>query len=264
MDLGLRDRVGIVGGSSRGMGRAVAVALAREGASLTLSARTEPDLRKTEIEIARFSSQQHVFAVKADLSVPDDIKRVVRNTFNRFGRIDVLVNNLAAPPVSRPSEAGDQMWVDTMENNFMSVVRMCREVIPFMKQQQWGRIINVLAAEVKQPDLGSALSTSSRLAVAGYAKSLANELASFNITVNNVIPGLVLTERMSALFREEGMRTGQNEADVLKAATGKIPMRRAGKPEEVGDLITFLASERAGYITGANVQLDGGLVQSTV
>lgn len=264
MDLGLRDRVAIVGGSSRGMGKAIAVALAREGASLTISARTESDLRKTEIEIARSSSQQHVFAVKADLSIPDDIKRVVRNTFNRFGRIDVLVNNLSGPPASRPSEAGDQLWSDAIENNFMSVVRMCREVIPFMKQQQWGRIINILAAEVKQPDHGTALSTSSRLAVAGYAKSLANELASFNITVNNVLPGLVLTERVSSLFREEGMRLGQNETEVLKTAIGKVPMRRAGKPEEMGDLIAFLASEKAGYITGANVQLDGGLLQSTV
>ncbi len=264
MDLGLRDRVAIVGGSSRGMGKATAVALAREGASLTISARTEADLRKTEIEIARSSSQQHVFAVKADLSVPDDIKRVVRNTFNRFGRIDVLVNNLGGPPASRPSEAGDQQWNDALEHNFMSVVRMCREVIPFMKQQQWGRIINILAAEVKQPEHGTALSTSSRLAVAGYSKALANELASFNITVNNVLPGLVLTERVRSLFQEEGARSGQGAEDVMKKAVSKVPMRRAGKPDEMGDLIAFLASERAGYITGTNVQLDGGLLQNTI
>ena len=264
MDLGLRDRVAIVGGSSRGVGKAVAVALAREGACLTISARTESDLRKTEIEIARSSSQQHVFAVKADLSVPDEIKRVVRNTFNRFGRIDVLVNNLGPPPMSRPSEAGDQQWNDAMENNFMSVVRMCREVIPFMKQQQWGRIINILAAEIKQPEHGTALSTSSRLAVAGYAKSLANELASFNITVNNVLPGLVLTERVNALFQEEGLRSGKGGEEVMKRAIDTVPMRRAGKPEELGDLIAFLTSDRAGYITGANVQMDGGLLQCTM
>ena len=264
MDLGLRDRVAIVGGSSRGMGKAVAVALAREGASLTISARTEPDLRKTEIEIARSSSQQHVFAVKADLSVPDDIKRVVRNTFNRFGRLDVLVNNLGGPPTTRPSEAGDEQWNDALENNFMSVVRMCREVIPFMKQQQWGRIINILATEVKQPEQGTALSTSSRLAVAGYAKSLANELASFNITVNNVLPGLVFTDRVNALFQEQGLRSGEGGEEVMKKAITKVPMRRAGRPEEIGDLIAFLASDRAGYITGANVQMDGGLLQSTM
>ncbi len=264
MDLGLRDRVAIVGGSSRGMGKAVAMALAREGASLTISARTESDLRKTEIEIARSSSQQHVFAVKADLSVSDDIKRVVRNTFNRFGRIDVLVNNLGGPPTTRPSEAGDQQWNDALEKNFMSVVRMCREVIPFMKQQQWGRIINILASEVKQPENGMVLSTSSRLAVAGYAKSLANEVASFNITVNNVLPGLVLTERVSAQFQDEEARSAQGELDPLTKATSRVPMRRAGKPEEMGDLVAFLASERAGYITGANVQLDGGLLQATV
>ena len=264
MDLGLRDRVAIVGGSSRGMGKAVAVTLAREGACLTIAARTESDLRKTEIDIARSSSQQHVFAVKADLSLPEDIKRVVRNTFNRFGRIDVLVNNLGGPPASRPSEAGDHLWNDALENNFMSVVRMCREVVPFMKQQQWGRIINILAAEVKQPEHGTVLSTSSRLAVAGYAKSLANELASFNITVNNVLPGLVLTERVQALFQEEGIQSGQGEEEVMKKAIAKVPMHRVGRPEEMGDLISFLASDRAGYITGANVPMDGGLLQCTI
>ena len=264
MDLGLRDRVAIVGGSSRGIGKAAAIALAREGASLTICARTEVDLRKTEIEIARSSSQQHVFAVAADLSLPDDIKRVVRNTFNRFGRIDVLVNNISAPPSTRPSEAVDQQWTDAIQNNLMSVVRMCREVIPFMKQQQWGRIINVLSDDIRQPTSGMVLSTSSRLAVAGYAKSLANELASFNITVNNVLPGLVLTERVNAAFQAEGNRSGDGEEDVLKRAVSNVPMRRAGKPEEMADLISFLASDRAGYVTGVTVQCDGGLLQSTV
>lgn len=264
MDLGLRDRVAIVGGSSRGMGRATALALAREGASVTICARTESDLRKTEIEIARISSQQHVLAVASDLSQLDDIKRVVRNTFNRFGRIDVLVANLGGPSTGRPSELGDQQWNEALEHNFLSIVRMCREVIPFMKQQQWGRIINVLAADVKQPEQGLVLSTSSRLAVVGYAKMLANELASFNITVNNVLPGLVLTDRANELFETLGAQSGRDAQEMLKEATKKIPMGRAGKPEEMGDLITFLASERASYITGTSVQLDGGLVQAAL
>ena len=264
MDLGLRDRVAIVGGSSRGMGKATALALAREGASVTICARTESDLRKTEIEIARISSQQHVLAVAGDLSQPDDIKRVVRNTFNRFGRIDVLVANLGGPSTGRPSELGDQEWTEALEHNFLSIVRMCREVIPFMKQQQWGRIINVLAADVKQPEQGLVLSTSSRLAVVGYAKMLANELAPFNITVNNVLPGLVLTDRANELFEALGAQSGRDAQEMMKEATKKIPMGRPGKPEEMGDLITFLASERASYITGTSVQLDGGLLQATL
>ena len=264
MDLGLRERAAIVGGSSRGMGKATALALAREGASVTICARDESDLRKTEMEIARISSQQHVLAVPADLSQPDEIKRVVRNTFNRFGRIDILVANLGGPPLGRPSELDDASWSAALEASFLSVVRMCREVIPFMKQQQWGRIINMLSTAVKQPIDGLVLSTSSRLAVVGYAKMLASELASYNITVNNVLPGSILTDRLSSLHEARAKELGSDTEKVVKEATDKIPMRRLGKPEEMGDLIAFLASERASYITGASIALDGGAIQATL
>ena len=264
MDLGLRERVAIVGGSSKGMGKATALALAREGASLTVAAHPEADLRKTELDVVKASSQQSVLAVAADLALPNEIKRVVRNTFNRFGRIDVLVNNLGSPPPGRPSELGDQQWSEMLENNFLSVVRMCREVIPFMKQQQWGRIINILASEVKHSEQGLALSTSSRLAVTGYARSLAKELAVFNITVNNVLPGLVLTEHAKPQSQTDGPKPSGHEDEGIEEVIGKVPMHRAGKPEEMGDLIAFLASERASYITGASVQLDGGLLQANI
>ena len=264
MDLGLRDRVAIVGGSSKGMGKATALALAREGASVTIAARTEADLRKTEMEIARISSQQRVLAVPADLSRPEDVKRVVRNTFNRFGRLDILVANLGGPPTGRPSEIDDEKWEKALDLNFLSVVRICREVIPFMKQQQWGRIINLLSSTVKQPVDGLVLSTASRLAVVGYAKMLAAELASFNITVNNVLPGAVLTDRFTSLNEARAAEAGTDPESLIKESAKKIPMGRLGRSEEMGDLITFLASDRAGYLTGASIPLDGGANMATL
>ena len=264
MDLGLRERVAIIGGSSKGMGRAAALALARGGASVTICARNEADLRKTEIEIARASSQHHVLAIPADLSRNEDIKRAVRSTFNRFGRIDISVNNIGGPPTGRPSELDDEAWEESLEQNFLSVVRMSREVIPYMKQQQWGRIINRLSISVKQPQEGTVLSTSSRMAVVGYAKVLATELAPFNITVNNVLPGFILTNRLASLYEAQAQDEGRTPEEITKEAARAIPMGRLGKPEEVGDLIAFLASERAGYITGASIPLDGGTLQATL
>ena len=258
MDLGLKERVAIVGGSSRGMGKAAAMALAQEGASITICSRTEADLRKVELEIVRTATQQHVLAINADLSHPDSIKRVVRDTYNRFERIDIVVNNIDGPPSGKPSELEDEQWYQAIEQNFLSAVRMSREVTPYMKQQRWGRIINLLSNVVKQPNLDLVLSTSSRLATAGFAKMLSNELAAFNITVNNVLPGLVMTDRMTSLFHRMANQTGQNADDLIKGATRKIPMLRLGRPEEMGDLIAFLASERASYITGQNMSLDGG------
>ena len=262
MDLGLRDRVAIVGGSSKGMGRATALALAREGASVTICARDEADLRKTEIEIARASSQHHVLAIPADLGRNEDIKRVVRATFNRFGRIDISVNNVGGPPEGRPSELEDKQWEEALEQGFFSVLRMSREVVPYMKQQQWGRIINRLSISVKQPQDGMVLSTSSRVAVVGYSKTLATELASFNITVNNVLPGYILTDRLAVTYEVKAQEQGRTTEEAIKDATRVIPMGRHGKPEEVGDLIVFLASERASYITGSSISLDGGALQS--
>ena len=152
------------------MGKTAALALAKGGASVTICARSEADLRKTELEIARVSSQHHVLAIPADLSRGEDIKRVVRSTFNRFGRIDISVNNIGGPPSGRASEMDDEQWDQALDQNFLSVVRMSREVVPYMKQQQWGRIINRLSISVRQPRDGVVLSTSSRLAVVGYPR----------------------------------------------------------------------------------------------
>lgn len=262
MDLGLRDRVAIVGASSKGMGRAAALALAKEGAMVTICSRNETDLRKTEIEISRASSQHHVLAIPSDLSDGDDIKRVVRATFNRFGRIDISVNNMGGRPLGSPSELEDEDWQQAVELNFLSVVRMSREVIPYMQQQQWGRIINRLSISVKHPQEGMVLSTSTRMAVVGYAKMLATELAPSQITVNNVLVGFVLTDGLTAYYETLAQERGRSAKELTSELVGTVPMGRMCKPEEVGDLIAFLASERASYMTGASIPLDGGFLQA--
>ncbi len=263
MDLGLKDRVAIVGGSSRGMGRSIALAFAQEGANVAVSARTEADLRRTEIELARVGTQQHVLAIPADLSVARDIRRVVRDTFNRFGQISILVTHMGYGPPGRPSEFNDETIMGAIEENFLSSVRFAREVIPYMKQQRWGRIVNLL------PSLSSgvsgskdtALSTTNQLALVGYSKMLASELAPFNITVNNLVAGPVETEFLTSTFESQAEESGKPLEDLVSEAKSGIPMGRLGKPEEVGDLVTFLASDRASFLTGSSVVLDGGMRQ---
>ena len=273
MDLGLRDRVAIVAGSSRGMGKAIALAFAQEGANVTVFARTESDLRRTELELASVNSQQHVLAVPGDIANPRDIRRVVRDTVSRFGQINVLVtqmgDNLVDGPTARPSELSDEIILATLDERFLSAVRFAKEVVPFMKQQRWGRIVNLMphfsiraipVGSIKSAD-ESVLSTSNRMALGGYAKSMANELAPFNITVNNLIHGLVegeaLTEALQARSQIEGCRPAQ----LLEEAASLVPMGRLGKPGEVAELAVYLCSECSSYLTGANIVLDGGMRQ---
>ena len=167
-------------------------------------------------------------------------------------------------PPGRPSEFNDETIMTALEDNFLSSVRFAREVIPYMKQQRWGRIINLLSNAVRQPVLDLVLSTSSRLAVVGYAKMLSNELARFNITVNNVLPGQVMTDRMTSLYQAMAEKQNRSAEELMKEAAQLIPMRRLGRPEEMGDLIAFLASERASYITGQNMSLDGGALAGII
>ena len=261
MDLGLRDRVAIVGGSSRGIGRAIAIAFAREGANVTICARNEAALRRTEIELARIGSQHHVLAIPADLSVPRDIRRVVRDTYNRFDQIGILVTHVAGMDLGPAVEFEDEAISAAFEANFFSAIRLSREVIPHMKQQHWGRIINLLSGPVHQAADGMALSSSSQMAVMGYFKTLANELAPFNITVNNVVSGPVDTELLVSRLEDQAQEQGETSEELLKQTIGTMPIGRLGKPEEVGDLVAFLASDRSGFVTGTSVIADGGRFQ---
>ena len=262
MDLGLKDRVAIVGGSSRGIGRAIALAFAQEGASVTICARTEADLRRTEIEIARIGSQHHVLAIPADLSLARDIRRVVRDTINRFGQVGIMVTHVGFGPPGRPSEFSDETIMEAMEQNFLSAIRLTREVTPYMKQQRWGRIVHLLPILGEQLSDGTALSASSQLALVGYSKMLANELAPFNITVNNVMCGPIQTDFLNSYMESRAQDGGRIAQDLVRETVADIPMRRLGQPEEVGALVAFLASDRATYMTGSSVVIDGGRLQT--
>jgi 3-oxoacyl-[acyl-carrier protein] reductase len=262
MDLGLEDRVAIVGGSSRGIGRAIALAFAREGAKVAICARTEGDLRRTEIELARLGSQHHVLAIPADLGVARDIRRVVRDTVNRFGQVGILVTRIGAGPPGRPSEMDDETLTEAMEHNYLSAVRFGREVIPYMKRQRWGRIIHLLPTYGEQAADRFSPSLSAQMAVMGYSKTLANELASSNITVNNILAGPIKTGYFADSLQDQAEKLGRDPEELLQEATAGIPMKRLGKPEEVGDLVAFLASERSCFLTGTNVVIDGGKLQT--
>ena len=269
MDLGLKDRVAIVGGSTRGLGRAIALAFAREGANVTICGRTASDLRRTEIELARANSQQHVLAIPADITDPRDIRRVVRDTLNRFGQINILLTHMGYHSAERPSELADDVLASSLDEGFLSTVRFAREVIPYMKQQHWGRIVNLLPEFSHGPfgidsrDVAgeTSLANANQLALVGYFKSLANELAPFNITVNNLIHGPVMTDALAAALQERSRSENRPAEDLLREAAAAVPMGRLGKPEEVGDLAVYLSSERASFVTGASMILDGGMQQ---
>ena len=262
VDLGLRERVAIVGGSSRGVGRAIALGLAHEGASVTICAQNDEALKKTEIELARVHSQHHVLAIPADISTGRDIRRVVRDTYNRFDQINILVTQSGTSPNEAASELEDESIALDFERNFYSAIRLSREVIPYMKQQHWGRIINLFSSPFQQSDKGLALASSSQQALIGYFKSLSNELAPFNITVNNVIFGPVDTEQFASQLESRSSSESKELDVVMKESLKRIPMGRLGKPEEIADLVSFLASDRASFLTGGSTVIDGGMLQT--
>jgi 3-oxoacyl-[acyl-carrier protein] reductase len=262
MDLGLRDKVAIVLASSKGLGRACAMALAAEGARVTIGARGAPALEKTAQEIQQ-ATRSRVLAVPTDVTKAEDVEAIVTATVREFGRIDILVNNAGGPPAGKFESFGDTQWQAAFELNLLSTVRMVRLVLPHMRKAGSGRIITIVSTSVKQPIDGLLLSNAIRSGVVGLAKTLSVELAPDSITVNNVCPGRILTDRLHQLYHiNERVQQGVSEETVLKEMAQDVPMGRVGKPEELGALVAFLASQQAAYITGTTIQVDGGLVRS--
>jgi 3-oxoacyl-[acyl-carrier protein] reductase len=258
MDLGLAERVAIVGGAGLEIGKHVAMALASEGAKISICARNEEGLRRTEMDVARVGTQHNVLAMPADLSEPRDIRRVVRDTFNRFGQIDILVVRTGQPNRESIAAVEDSEVTEEVERHLLSAVRLTREVIPYMKQEHWGRIINLELAATKDVAEGNNHAIARQLYLIGYFKTLAQELAPFNITVNNLLSGALKTEELEQFLKTREQEDGQEPSEVTKGLAKRIPMKRLGKPEEIGDMVAFLASEKAGYLTGATISVDGG------
>jgi 3-oxoacyl-[acyl-carrier protein] reductase len=262
MNLGLQERVAIVLAASKGLGRASAEALAAEGAWVVIGSRNRQQLEQTARDI-RDKTGSKVLAVPTDVTKPDDLAAIVDATVREFGRIDILVNNAGGPPPGTFEQFGDAQWEAAFQLNLLSNVRMVRLVLPHMRKLQKGRIINIVSTSVKVPIDGLLLSNAIRTGVVGLAKTLSIELAPDNITVNNVCPGRILTDRIRQTTRlHEKVQQGMSEEEVLREASRDIPLGRIGKPEELAALVAFLASEQAGYITGTTIQVDGGLTRA--
>jgi 3-oxoacyl-[acyl-carrier protein] reductase len=260
VDLGLRGKVALVAASSKGLGRAVAEELAAEGAHLVMCARGKATLEQTAESIRRQARVQ-VVDVAADVSDPKDAARVVKAAFDEFGQVDILVTNSGGPPSGSFESLTPEMWDTATRLLLKSAVELTRAVLPGMKERRWGRILNVTSIAAKQPIDGLMLSNSLRAAVIGFARTLANEVAPFNVTVNNLLPGYTRTDRVQELARAAGGKAG-GSTDIVAKWEKEIPMGRLGEPREFAALAAFLASERASYITGSSIAVDGGWIRS--
>ncbi len=261
MDLGLRGKVAIVAASSRGMGRATAMGLAAEGARVTMLARTGADLDQAAAEV-REKHRTEVLAIPADVTSSDDIRRVVRETVARWGTVNILVNNAGGPTPGVFDDVDDAKWQSAFELNLLSTVRLVREVLPHMRKAGGGVVINLQSTSVKMPIDSLILSSAIRPGVIGLAKSLSRELGKDNIRVNNVLPGIVMTDRQRQILAVWSQKMGKSFDETKRLREAEIPLGRMGDPEDVANMIVFLASDRAKYVTGVTVQVDGGLVRS--
>jgi 3-oxoacyl-[acyl-carrier protein] reductase len=260
MDLGIRGRVALVAASSRGLGRAVAEALAAEGADLAMCARGEAALAEAAAHV-RDTYGVRVAAVAADVAEPAGVARAVAAA-EALGPVDILVTNAGGPPAGPFEAHDDAAWDAAVGANLRSVVGLVRAVLPGMKARRWGRIVNVTSIAVKQPVDGLILSNSVRAAVTGFARTLANEVAPFGVTVNNVMPGYTRTARVDELARANAGRRGTTPDDELAVWERQIPMGRLGEPAEFAAMVAFLCSHRASYTTGASIPVDGGWIRS--
>jgi 3-oxoacyl-[acyl-carrier protein] reductase len=261
VDLGLQNRVALVAAASRGLGRAVAHELAKEGAKVLIFARGREAVEAARDEIAS-STGADIHAIVADVTADGHIGNVVSETTARFGSIDILVTNAGGPPAG-PFEAHNwDMWEKSVQLTLKSAVELTRAVLPGMRQRRWGRIIHVTSIAVKQPVDNLMLSNSLRSAVTGFARTLANEVATDGITVNCLMPGYTRTERVEELADATANRDGLTRDDILARFEREIPMKRLGEPHEFAAMAAFLASERASYVTGQSIAVDGGWIRS--
>jgi 3-oxoacyl-[acyl-carrier protein] reductase len=224
---------------------------------VSIGARGEGQLRETADEI-KAATGVDVLAVPCDMARGDDIRRFVAQTVERFGRLDIVVNNAGGPPLGSFEKHSDEVWQAALDQNLLSVVRTVREALPHLRRQGGGRIINITSYAVKQPLDGLILSNSARLGVVGLAKTLSKELGPDNILVNNVCPGPTLTDRMQSLMRSWAEERHQSYEEVVREESKRIPLGHLGEPEDVAALVVFLASEPARQITGTTIQVDGG------
>ena len=259
MNLNLNNKNAIVCASSQGLGKAAALDLAEEGVNLAICSRDQDKINKVKEEIhQKINSEIKVIALQVDLDSPDEIQAFYKQVENDLGSVDILVNNNGGPPPSTFEQLSDDDWQKAFNSTMMSCLRLSKLVMPNMKKNGWGRIINISSVSVKTPVNGLFLSNSLRMGVLGWAKALSDELAPHGITVNTVCPGYTRTERVEAILETQSNSSGLKKEDIEKSIAENIPMKRVGEAEDLAGLITFLASEKADYMTGLAIQVDGG------
>lgn len=252
MDLHLTNKVAIVLAASKGLGKAIATTLSAEGAKVIIGSRDKDELGKTATEIHNATGNP-VTAITIDVSKSESIGDFIKEAAAVYGRIDILLNNAGGPPFDKFENFEEAAWQKAFELNLLSVAHMSRLVLPYLKQSGSGRIINIISGSVKSVLPNAVLSTSMRMGIVGLAKHMADEFGPYHITVNNVAPGLILTDRI-----KDTVPPGKHPDEALKEKAKNIPLGRIGKPEELAALVAFLASEQAAYISGTTISVDGG------
>jgi 3-oxoacyl-[acyl-carrier protein] reductase len=261
MNLELQSRVAMIAAASKGIGKACALALAQEGCRVSICARNAEDLDKTRAEIALHND---VLAVVVDVSSAAALNDWHQQTCAQFGPVDILVTNTGGPPVKRFMELSDEQWQAGVESTLMNVVRLSRLVIPDMQARRWGRIIHLTSLVAKQPMDELTISSTLRAGLSGLTKTMANQVGPDNITVNAVLMGQIMTDRQYAIADLRVKERGITYDQYFEQHAAEVPLRRLGEPREVGEVVAFLASERASYVTGVSLQVDGGLIRGTM
>jgi len=261
MNLEIAGRSALVLAASKGLGRATAHALASEGVRVVIGSRDSARLEQTAKEI-RDATGSDIRAVTVDVTDPIQCARAFDAARAAFGGVDILVNNAGGPPFGPFESFTEEQWQKALEMNLLSTVRFCRMALGGMKERRWGRIVTIVSLGTKSVLPGSVLSTGARLGVIGMAKLLSDEVASFGITVNNVAPGIILTDRVRQTSLKQRLDRGMDEKAGIEDIAQSIPARRVGQPEELGALVAFLASDKAAYITGSTIAVDGGAIRS--
>lgn len=261
MDLQLQGKTALVLASSKGIGKATALKFAEEGAQVMITSRNEEVLKKTAQEIEEKTGSRVAYEV-CDITNGEQIKRLVEKTVEQFGRLDILVNNAGGPPAGNLTDLTDEDWFEAFELTLLSIVRTVRAVLPYMKEQKGGRIVNVASSSFKQPIDQLILSNTFRTGIVGLAKSLSQELAPHHILINTVGPGQIATDRLLEINQMKAEAQGISAEEALKKAESTIPLGRIGTAEEFAKVLVFLCSEANSYVTGQALLVDGGLIKS--
>ena len=263
MDFGLKDKVAVIGGASKGLGRACAEVLAEEGMKLVICSRSQASIDEAAAAIKKNTGVE-VLAFAGDLDQHATIKELFAATLKKFDRVDVLISNSGGPPLAKAVDATEEQWAVAVQRSLLFFARMAREALPPMRAQKFGRIINILASTIYQPIPNLALSGATRMGVVAYAKSLADEVGREGILVNNIAPGSLLSERMLGNVQARAKELGVTLEKALEERARETAVGRIGEPRELANLAAFLASGKSSYITGATIRVDGGLVRSVL